>query len=243
MSMAIEKYLDRVMTFANLDEPHATEVRQELRDHLKEKAERLEAEAGLPPEDAVFKAVEDHGNPRVVGYALRPAFPWLDVRTRGTARGVVAIGPRAVGIVAFGGAACGVFAFGGVAAGVVTWGGMVLALLFAWGGLGASLGMAFVGVGVGTLAIGGMVAGIVAVGGTAAGLWVPAAGGGVSYFTAENVPPALSVADPWLENPTASSVWLSLLLLVPFLVVVPVSTILQERERRRVNRADPTLAE
>lgn len=242
MSMAFEKYLDHVMAYANLDEPRAAEVRQELHDHLKEKAERLQEERGLSPEDAVFTAMEDHGDARVVGYGLRPRFPWLDVRTRGTARGVVAIGPKAVGVFAFGGAACGVFAFGGMAVGVVTWGGMVLALLFGWGGLGASLGVGFMGVGLGTVIAGGLVAGIIAAGGTAAGLWVPEAGTGASYFTEQTVPPAMTFADGLLSD-SSTYMMLSMTLLAVFLCVLTAGLLLQERERRRIKRIDPTLAE
>lgn len=242
MSMAIEKYLDRVMTVANLDEPRAGEVRRELRAHVEEKAERLRLEDGLPPEDAVFKAIEDHGDPRVVGHGLRPKFPWLDVRTRGTARGVIAIGPRAVGVFAFGGMATGVFACGGIAIGAVTWGGIVLAALFAWGGIGASLGAGFIGVGAATVALGGFVLGVVASGGMAIALWVAAAGTGVSYYDAETVPAALTFADAWMTAP-AMYFWASVILVVSFLILLTAGLTLQERERRRLLRADPTLAD
>jgi len=126
MSRALKKYLDRVMIYANRNEKDAAQIRAELEDHLLKKIDDLEA-GGLSREDAVFGAIEDHGHPRTVGYGLRKRFSWVDVRTHGTARGFIAIGPKAIGVFAFGGTAFGLFAFGGVALGLVAFGGLALA--------------------------------------------------------------------------------------------------------------------
>ncbi len=115
-------------------------IRQELEDHLLQKVEDL-AEDGLPREEAILKALRQHGPPRAIGYRLRSPFPWIDIRTQGTARGVIAIGPRAEGIFAFGGIAVGVFAFGVLAIGVFSFGGVSVGfcsaggLALAWGTL------------------------------------------------------------------------------------------------------------
>ena len=63
MSRALEKYLDRVMIYANRDDEDASQIRTELQDHLLKKIDELEA-AGLAREDAIFQATEDHGHPR-----------------------------------------------------------------------------------------------------------------------------------------------------------------------------------
>ena len=84
MSRALEKYLDRVMIYANRNEADAARIRAEQEDYLLKKIADLE-ESGLPREDAVFQAIEEHGNPRTVGYSLRKGFALLDVRTQGTA--------------------------------------------------------------------------------------------------------------------------------------------------------------
>ena len=133
MSRALQKYLDRVMIYANRDEKDAAQIRAEQEDHLLKKIADLEAD-GLSREDAVFQAIEGHGHPRTVGYGLRKRFSWVDVRTHGTARGFIAIGPKAIGVFAFGGAAFGLFAFGGFALGLVAFGGLALAALLSFGG-------------------------------------------------------------------------------------------------------------
>lgn len=77
-SRALERYLDRVMIYANRNEADAARIRAELEDHLLQKIADLEA-AGLSREDAVFQAIEDHGNPRAIGYGLRKRFSWISV--------------------------------------------------------------------------------------------------------------------------------------------------------------------
>src|SRR5512138_525425 len=141
MKGTIDRYLDQVMAVADIrDRAREAQVRAELRDHLEQKVDALVVE-GYDKAEALVKAIEDHGRPVIVGYRLRP-WRLVDVRLRGTARGVIAIGPRARGIVAIGGLAIGVFAFGGIALGAVSFGGCALALLLAWGGL-AGGGLAY----------------------------------------------------------------------------------------------------
>lgn len=161
MSQILDSYLDRIMIYANRPEQEASDVRSELRDHLLKKIDDLQTE-GLSAADATYQAINVHGHPRVVGYGLRRGFPLVDIRTTGTARGVIAIGPRAVGIFAFGGAAFGVVACGGFAAGAVAFGGFSAALLFAFCGVGVGM-MAYGGIVLGVLATGGFAVGVVAV--------------------------------------------------------------------------------
>ena len=240
MSRALEKYLDRVMIYANRNEKDAAQIRAELEDHLLRKIADLEAD-GLSREDAVFGAIEDHGNPRTVGYGLRKRFSWVDVRTHGTARGFIAIGPKAIGVFAFGGAAFGLFAFGGFAAGLFAIGGLVLAAFFAGGGLCAALlGFAYGGVALGLVAFGGVACGFVATGGIAAGLWVPIAGQAFSYFTRATMPPYLGYLDGFGKQIMLLTTPIYLL---TCLFLVFIQLIFTKRERRRIEKADPKLVE
>lgn len=199
----IDRYLDKVLAVADLGDPAREEqVRNELRDHLEQKVDALVGE-GYDRAEALVKAVEDHGNPILIGYRLRP-WRLVDVRLRGTARGVIAIGPRARGIVAIGGLAMGVFALGGVAIGAISFGGCALGLLLAWGGL-AGGGLAYGGCAVGVVAFGGMAVGVIASGATAAGLWVPGAANVLwSHFTWQTVPAWWRAIGEWLSfNPNS----------------------------------------
>ena len=180
MSLALEKYLDRVMICANRNEADATQIRAELKDHLLKKIDDLQAQ-GLSREDAVFQAIEDHGHPRTIGYGLRKRFPWIDVRAQGAARGFIAIGPKAIGVIAIGGAAFGLLALGGFALGLIAFGGFALAMLISCGGFSvAPTGFALGGFAAGLMTCGGFSCGIMAVGGKAIGLWVPEAGEAIS---------------------------------------------------------------
>lgn len=62
--------------------------------------------------------------------------PMIHINTSpyGTAKGIIAIGSKAIGIVSLGGFAVGVIAIGGVGAGLFTFGGIAIGLLFAIGG-------------------------------------------------------------------------------------------------------------
>ena len=235
MSQAVDTYLDRVMVCAKIDDPMlAEQARAEQQDHLEEKIERLERD-GTAREDAIFQAIEEHGDPATVGYGLRPSFPLIDVRVKGTARGVIAIGPKAVGVVALGGVSCGVFAFGGVAFGAVTCGGASLALLFAYGGMALSLlGVAVGGVAIGLLAMGGMGIGLVAHGGLAIGMY--ARGGQVtSHYTPDNVPDWMaSLADLAPDPQTFTMVNMGLVAMT--LVMVGVSQVPLTREQKRIDK-------
>ena len=131
MSRALQKYLDHIMVYANRNEKEAAQIRKELEDHLFKKIADLQTE-GLSREDAVFGAIEDHGHPKTVGYGLRK-HQWIDIRTRGTARGFIAIGPQAVGTIAIGGAAFGLFAFGIVGVGAISFSVVSIAIFWSFG--------------------------------------------------------------------------------------------------------------
>jgi hypothetical protein len=235
MKSLIDRYIDRVVLVANLPEEKAAAIRQELRDHLLQKTEDLVA-AGTPREEATLEALRQHGSPREIGYRLRGPFPWIDVRSRGTARGVIAIGPRAVGIVAFGGFAVGVIAFGGVACGLISAGGFALGLLFAFAGFGMG-GVVFGGFTLGLVAAGGYVAGVVGVGGMGSALWVPwtthGSYGVHSYYTAANVPPLLKSLARLMEIPEVLDRYPQITWPLYGLAIFGMSW-MQTRERRRI---------
>ena len=250
MSLAVEQYLDRVMVYANRSDEEAGHIRAELADHLEQKIDDQEL-AGLCREDAVHRALTDLGHPRVVGYGLRPKFPWVDVRLHGTAKGVIAIGPRAVGVVAIGGMAMGLFAFGGMAVGLVSLGGFGIALLGMGGLAFAPVGVAYGGIAVGMVAFGGMACGVVAMGGLGIGLWVPSGGVCYSYYLAENVPAVLRQLDhfmtvkdhaDWVQ---AGRVWMwgNIAYVAAIAAGLVIQATLMVREDRRVKAAGPTLFE
>lgn len=242
MSRALQKYLDRVMIYANRDEEEAARIRTEQEDHLLKKISDLQA-SGLSREDAVFQAIEEHGHPRTVGYGLRKRFPWIDVRTHGTARGFIAMGPKAIGVFAFGGVAFGVFALGGFALGLFAFGGLALAALLSFGGFSAALiGFAYGGFALGLVALGGFTCGIIATGATAIGLWVPEAVKAVSYFSQETVPHYLQYFDAFLTSKRTGMVSLLVFHCIFFSLLFTM-LICQQKERRRIKRADPKLVE
>jgi hypothetical protein len=181
MSRALNKYLNQVILYANRKEEEAAKIRAELEDHLRQKIADLQTQ-GLTREDAVFQAIEDHGTARTVGYSLRKGFALLDVRTEGTARGFVAIGPRAIGIIAFGNIAVGLFAFGNLAFGALAFGALTIGVLLSLG----FISLALLGAAVGLAAVGQGAFGMIACGGLAVGLQVPWAVDGVSLLSGDN---------------------------------------------------------
>ncbi len=242
MSRAIETYLDRVMAYANQTGQKATAIRKELCDHLLEKVDELEAR-GVPIEDAVFQAVEENGRADVVGHGLRPKFPWIDVRTKGTARGVIAIGPKAIGVFAFGGMAIGVFAIGGLAIGVFGMGGLVLAALFGFGSIAVvPLGFADAGIGIGLLSASGVAIGVIAGGWVAIGCW---AGGDYVYslYAAQTAPRSLRWIDWFFPSSGYEQAIFVAVLVCLFLSLQAASLILMARERRRISKVDSTVAD
>ena len=232
MSRALQKYLDHVMLYANRKEEDAEKIRVELEDHLHQKITDLAAE-GLPREDAVFQAIEDHGTARTVGYSLRKGFALLDVRTQGTARGFIAIGPRAVGIIAFGNVAVGLFAFGNIALGAIAFGALAIAGLLSFGGislapLGAALGLA---------AVGQTAFGMIACGGLAIGLWIPWAIDRVSLVNIQFLQQFLTSAGNVAVFVIAS--WLFMV----FPILNGIMCSLKKGESLRIKKIDPKLVE
>jgi hypothetical protein len=252
MSAVMDRYLNRVLAVADLRDGAAeARVREELRDHLEQKAAALREE-GLSEAEALLKAVEDHGNPVTIGYKLRP-WRWVDVRTRGTARGFIAIGPRARGVIAIGGGAIGVFACGGCALGVFSFGGVALGALAAYGGV-AMGALAFGGIALGLLAFGGMAFGVIAAGGAAAGVWVPGAGDVIaSHFTWADAPQRWRAIGEWLSfNPNSVAErkeffrmlgivnWFTVGMIVLFSIA---QSMTMARELKRLRGVDPKIFE
>lgn len=95
----------------------------------------------------------------------------------GTAKGIIAIGDRAIGGIALGGASVGVVAAGGIGIGVCGMGGMGVGALVALGGGAVGTGLSVGGGTIGAVATGGGAIGYIAQGGGAAGVY--ANGGGV----------------------------------------------------------------
>ena len=187
----LEIYLDQVLAYAKLPPTDAAKVGNELMDHLLERISDFEKQ-GATRDDAVFRAIYDHGRPCDVGYGLRPRFPWIDVRLRGTARGVFAVGPRAVGVFACGLASTGVVSCGVVSVGIFSFGVMVLGLILGMGSV--SVGLVSLGLNaVGLIAAGLNSAGVLSAGLNTAGIWVFHGLNQVSYFDGQSVP-------KWLEE-------------------------------------------
>lgn len=245
MSQALEKYLNYIMTYANrTPSSDAAQIREELRDHLLKKIEDLQTQ-GIKPEDAVYQAIEDHGHPRTVGYGLRKPFPLLDVRTHGTARGFIAIGPKAIGIIAVGGLAIGVFSYGAISLGLLSLGLLSFGLINSIGGLSlAPLGFAF-----GAIAVGLLAAGLLSIGVTAMGLLAisiihhPVYSHDslriISWFTAQNAPNYLLQ----LKNIANFCAWTWLPFYTSCIVLLTIYLILYRKEHRRIQQADWKLAE
>ncbi len=235
MSKAIAHYINQTMAYANVSQSEEPALRAELEDHLLSKISELE-EKGVLREDAIFQAIEENGKPDVVGYGLRK-FRWIDIRSRGTARGFVAIGPRAVGVFAFGGFATGVFSFGGFSVGLFGIGGFCLSLLFGWGGFVlAPLGLAYGGFAVGLFASGGFAVGLISFGATALGLY---AQGAVtfSYWEYVEAPAWIQAIISWMPSKDTFVQWfniINLALVAGFLGVLFPMLYLQNREERRL---------
>ena len=236
MSRALQKYLDQVMLYANRNEEDAAKIRVELEDHLRQKTAELEAR-GLLREDAVFQAIEDHGHPRTIGYGLRKGFALLDVRTEGTARGFVAIGPRAVGIFAFGNVAFGLFAFGNIALGAIAFGALTIAGFLSIGGIS----LAPLGVAVGFAAAGRAAFGMIACGGLALGLRVPWAIDGVSLLSGDNGREFLQHFRT--HEGTIAIITITLWPFLVFPIMNGVMCSIKRNEYRRIEKADPKLIE
>lgn len=212
----IDLYIERVLRLAELPEAKAAEVREEIAVHLTESQEQL-MKTGLDEEKAAWQAIQAYGHPRVVGRRLQRPWQWIDIRNHGTARGFIAMGPRAVGVFAVGGVAMGVFAVGGVSIGLFGVGGLALGLLLAWGGVCVG-GVAYGGFTVGLVAAGGFAAGLVGRGGLTYALLCPALGKNAmvhSYYTLANAPEFLKSMLPLLEIPyfINRNLWLFMLLM------------------------------
>ena len=176
---------------------------------------------------------------RTVGYGLRKGFALLDVRTEGTARGIVAIGPRAVGVIAFGNVAVGLFAFGHICLGFIAFGAVALAGSVAVGGislapLGAALGLA---------AVGRVACGIIAAGELAVGLSIPWAIDRISFLSGDDGFQFLQHFRTSVGNSKGDLVVLVLTLWIfmvfPFMNGIMCS--IQRDEYRRIKKADPDI--
>jgi len=238
MKSILDRYLDRVLVYANKPESESEAIRQELKDHLLQKVEDLAA-GGVSREEAVLDALRKHGSPKIIGYRLRGPFPWIDIRSQGTARGVIAIGPRAVGIFAFGGFAIGLVAFGAVALGLFSTGGFALGLLFVWGGFGIG-GIVTAGIAIGAVAVGGVAIGAVAAGGKVIAAWAPYGSESVSHYAAKNVPPLLKSLAPLLGIAGCINRHFAICLPLFYLMLFSMMY-LQYREGRRVRAKDDWL--
>jgi hypothetical protein len=198
------------------------------------------AKTGLSREEATLEALRQHGSPKVVGYGLRGSFSWIDVRSHGTARGVIAIGPKAVGIFAFGGVAVGVVACGTVAIGIFSAGFLAFGLIWAWAFLAVG-GVATAFIAIGVVATGMAAFGLVAGGGAVLGAWIPdgdPASGHFSHYTAQNVPSFLRSLEPVLNDCTIFGRHAITLFLPAYILVIFALSYLRYREGKRVASDD-----
>jgi hypothetical protein len=222
MSEALEKYLDRVMIYANRSKTDAVKIKAELKDHLLNKIEDLQAQ-GVKRQDAIFQAIETHGNPRNIGYGLRSRFPWIDIRTKGTARGFIAVGPKAVGVIAIGGIACGVVSYGVLAAGLWSFGALTIGLITAMGYLAFSpAGWAY-----GAIALGMMGTILIRAGSLSIGV----GGGGLGLL------PINIMMAAWINLINILTLGISCI------IGLTVHLFLSRREHQRIIQTDPSLAE
>ena len=239
MSLILEQYLDRVMIYANRNEADSADIRDELKSHLLDKAEDLEAN-GMSAEQALLRAVEDHGDVKTIGYGLRRRFNWIDVRTHGTARGIIAIGPKAVGVVAVGGIACGVFAYGALSFGILTCGVVSIGLLIACGGLSlAPVGFAYGLIAAGLMAVGVISIGVWAIGVISMSLIPGDYWYSINQYISQPTPVHIQYLSSYIRRLQTPFIlfWESAI------VLMIIKLILSRKELRRIRKADPTLVQ
>ena len=228
----LEIYLNQVMAYANLPQAQAESTRNELTDHLLERIDEFEKQ-GATRDDAVFRAIHDHGRPSDIGYGLRGGFPLIDVRLRGTARGFIAVGPKAVGVFACGIISTGVMSCGVLSFGLFSLGLIAVGLFFGFGcvsGAFFSIGMTAIGI----IAVGFNSLGVISSGLNAAGLWVFNGVNTASFFTEKTAPDFFLYIGHLCEL-NAVEVGVSMLPLVAVVGIhLIVSTVLAAREKQRV---------
>lgn len=140
--------------------------------HAKDLQTDLSRAPVAPSTSGVVKGYEWKSQAAVFGWPLVHLCFGQDAQGRMVwAKGIIAIGNRAMGAIAIGGAAIGLLALGGGAIGLLAFGGGALGLLMAWGG-GAIGGVAVGGGALGGVAYGGGAYGYYAMGGAAGGRYV-----------------------------------------------------------------------
>ncbi|HAB16347.1 MAG TPA: hypothetical protein DCE44_07840, partial [Verrucomicrobiales bacterium] len=197
------------------------ELRQQSAGEVKTQVEGLSTPPPILPPPAAPRGVPrdfEYKSPRTLfGLPLVHVVSGWDPKTGRTreARGILAVGPRALGWFAVGGQARGILAFGGVAAGLFAFGGIAVGGLaigglaagfFSFGGLALALLVASGGIAVGWEAFGGIAVGNRALGG----------------LTVSNVP--ISLAGGWRRQLLGWTPWLwvptMLLSAVPMMVTL-----------------------
>lgn len=146
---------------------------------IKTDVESINQFANMPPYMRHIYGYEYRSKTEILGWPLVHITSGVDPKTGSTrtAKGIIAIGPRAIGGVALGGVACGVFAMGGVAIGMFTFGGVAIGLMLALGGVAVSLGISLGGVALGAVALGGVAIGLFELGGMSGRLpWISVLG-------------------------------------------------------------------
>jgi hypothetical protein len=151
------------------------------------------------------------------------AFGATHQETKGSARGIFAIGDTAKGFVAIGGHATGIVAIGGTAFGVFALGGVAIGLVSSWGGVSVGA-MASGGIVLALLGCGGLCIGIVAAGGVCVGIYA-IGGAPFGYLVSQEFSSYSQAAPadvfqnfPWFFGAPPMSVWA--FLLQPTIVVV-----------------------
>lgn len=196
--MQLDVRLDEVVLRAL---EHAPERRYQ---HASEVKSDVETICGLPGGTAKQNlGPEFRSKTTIFGLPLlHIAFGW-DPRTgrARTAKGIIAIGDRAIGVVAIGGLTAGGLAIGGVALGVLSVGGLAVGILAALGGLAIG-GFSFGGGAIGVVAIGGAALGVYAFGGNVWGMHLL----GADVRDAE----AVRFFSPWAANWSSWLMWIGM---------------------------------
>lgn len=165
---------------------------------------------GLPLLDVAFGATHEQSKG-----SARGIFAVGD-----NAKGFVAIGGKATGIVAVGGTAIGVFALGGFAFGLVSWGGISIGAIAAGGLVLALLGCG--GLCAGIVAAGGVCVGLYAIGGAPFGCWISQ-----EFSSYSQAAPADVFQNfPWFFGTPPMSVWMFLLQPTIFVVALTIAATL-----------------
>lgn len=167
MNRDYKRYANKVVSQIQANSRTKKRIREDIMEMLEERA--LDSRDASPEElmgsyEEVVEDFKENLNDYTLtsnGYVSSMSLwglPLLYITTSQqiTAKGIIAIGPRAVGIISIGGLSVGVISFGGLSLGVISLGGLALGLWAAIGGLALAYDVAIGGFAMASsLALGG----------------------------------------------------------------------------------------